>query len=95
MMGSWLQEHVWVCTYVVAGLAVVTFVLNFVFKRNRKVSRDKGGKEKSMGGMRSMGRKENVKGNVKKVKVKASRCENSTINQVGGDLTVNIKKGDG
>lgn len=92
MMGSWLQEHVWVCTYVVAGLAVVTFALNFVFKRNRKVSLDKeGGKEKGMGGMRSMG----SIGSVKKVKVKASRCENSTINQVGGDLTVNIKKGDG
>ena len=35
-IGNWLQGHVWLCTYIIAGLAILTFLLNFIFKRNKK-----------------------------------------------------------
>lgn len=31
----WLHNHVWMCTYIIAGLAILTFVLNFIVKRKR------------------------------------------------------------
>lgn len=30
---NWLQGHVWLCTYIIAGLAIMTFVLNFILKK--------------------------------------------------------------
>lgn len=32
---NWLQGHVWLCTYIIAGLAILTFVLNFIIKRKK------------------------------------------------------------
>ena len=37
-MIDWLQTHVWFCTYIIAGLAILTFVLNFIIKRNKQDS---------------------------------------------------------
>ena len=31
----WLEDHVWLCTYITLGLAVLTFLLTFVFKKNK------------------------------------------------------------
>ena len=30
---NWLQGHVWLCTYIIAVLAILTFTLNFIFKK--------------------------------------------------------------
>lgn len=30
---NWLQGHVWLCTYIIAILAILTFTLNFIFKK--------------------------------------------------------------
>lgn len=35
-MIDWLQNHVWLCTYIIAGLAILTFLFNFVFKHIHK-----------------------------------------------------------
>lgn len=35
-MINWLQGHVWMCTYIIMGLAIMTFALNFIIKRNKK-----------------------------------------------------------
>lgn len=32
-MIDWLYSHVWLCTYVIAFLAIMTFVLNFIVKK--------------------------------------------------------------
>lgn len=32
---NWLQAHVWFCTYIIAGLAILTFALNFIIKRKK------------------------------------------------------------
>lgn len=32
---NWLQGHVWLCTYILAVLAILTFVLNFIIKRKK------------------------------------------------------------
>lgn len=32
-IGIWLKEHVWLCSYVLMGLALITFLLNYFFKR--------------------------------------------------------------
>ena len=37
-MFSWLQSHVWLCTYIIATLAIMTFLLNFVFKGRKEKS---------------------------------------------------------
>jgi len=70
-MSNWLQEHVWICTYIVAGLAGITFALNFIFKQKWKEPKGTEGRR------------------VKNVKIKASRCRNSSVNQVAQDLTIN------
>ena len=33
---TWMESHVWVCTFVTAGCAVFTFFCNFIFKKNKK-----------------------------------------------------------
>lgn len=35
-MINWLQGHVWMCTYIIAILAILTFALNFIIKRNKR-----------------------------------------------------------
>ena len=35
-MINWLQGHVWMCTYIIAILAVLTFALNFIIKRSKR-----------------------------------------------------------
>lgn len=35
-MINWLQDHVWMCTYIVAVLAILTFVLNFIIKHIKR-----------------------------------------------------------
>lgn len=35
-MIDWLYNHVWLCTYIIAGLAILTFVLNFIIKLNKQ-----------------------------------------------------------
>lgn len=35
---DWLRNNVWLCTYIIAGLAFLTFVLNFIIKRNKNGS---------------------------------------------------------
>ena len=35
-MINWLQGHVWMCTYIIMGLAVLTFALNFIINRNKQ-----------------------------------------------------------
>ena len=47
-MIEWLQNHVWLCTYIIAGLAILTFVLNFIIKRNRNGVADKEAKNVKM-----------------------------------------------
>ena len=32
---NWLQGHVWLYTYILAVLAILTFVLNFIIKRKK------------------------------------------------------------
>ena len=65
-MIDWLSKHVWVCTYIIAALAVLTFVLNFIIKKH------------------------NVnKSRTTKIKQKSSHNQNSTVNQIGGDTTIN------
>lgn len=32
-MINWLQTHVWLCTYIIAALAILTFTLNFILKK--------------------------------------------------------------
>lgn len=32
---QWLEQHVWACSYVMLALALLTFLLNFIFKRNK------------------------------------------------------------
>ena len=29
----WLEQHVWLCSYVLMGLAALTFFLNFILKK--------------------------------------------------------------
>lgn len=29
----WLQTHAWLCAYITAGLAILTFVLNYLVKK--------------------------------------------------------------
>ena len=65
-MINWLSGHVWVCTYVIAFLAFLTFILNFVIKKHS----DKNNR-------------------TTKIKQKTSRNKNSTINQIGGNSTIN------
>lgn len=36
---QWLQEHVWLCTYILAGCAFITLMIT-LFKRNKKKKRD-------------------------------------------------------
>lgn len=31
---SWLKENVWLCTYIMLGIALLTFLLNFVIKKH-------------------------------------------------------------
>lgn len=35
MIGQWFENHVWLCSYVLMGLAALTFLLNFVLKKSR------------------------------------------------------------
>lgn len=35
-MIDWLHDHVWLCTYIIAGLAILTFVFNFIIKRSKQ-----------------------------------------------------------
>ena len=35
-MLKWFQTHVWMCTYIIAALAILTFLFNFVVKRIKK-----------------------------------------------------------
>ena len=30
---DWLQTHAWLCAYITAGLAILTFVINFIVKK--------------------------------------------------------------
>ncbi len=39
-MIDWLQGHVWMCTYIIAILAVLTFALNFIIKRSKRNNRE-------------------------------------------------------
>lgn len=39
-MINWLQGHVWMCTYIIAILAVLTFALNFIIKRSKRNNRE-------------------------------------------------------
>ncbi len=34
-MFEWLKDHVWLCTYIMLGIAALTFLLNFVFKKRK------------------------------------------------------------
>ncbi len=43
----WLKEHVWLCTYIMLGLAVLTFLLNFIFKKNNSEKTQSIGKVKN------------------------------------------------
>ena len=40
-MFNWLQSHAWLCTYIMATLAIMTFLLNFVFRDRDKKNRHK------------------------------------------------------
>lgn len=62
-MIDWLESHVWLCTYVLAGCALVTLILRFFIKKKRS-------------------------GLVQTIK----KSKNSTINQAGGDITINSDK---
>lgn len=33
---TWMQSHVWICTFITAGCAVLTFLCNFIFKKQKK-----------------------------------------------------------
>ena len=35
MIGQWFESHVWLCSYVLMGLAALTFLLNFVLKKSK------------------------------------------------------------
>lgn len=35
---SWLENHVAICTWVVASCSLLTFVLSFIFKKRRKIA---------------------------------------------------------
>ena len=35
---SWLENHVAICTWVVASCSLLTFVLSFIFKKKKKDS---------------------------------------------------------
>lgn len=59
---QWLQNHVAICTWIVALCAIATLLFNFVFK-NKK-------------------RKEKPSQQIKDV-------NNSNVNQVGGNMTIN------
>lgn len=63
-----LQEHVFICTWIVALCALLTFLLNFVFKKKEK------------------GRQE------EKASQKISGIHNSSVNQAGGNITINGKE---
>lgn len=32
---TWMESHVWICTFIIAGCAVLTFLCNFIFKKQR------------------------------------------------------------
>lgn len=34
-MLEWLKEHVWMCTYIMLGIAALTFLLNFVVRKHK------------------------------------------------------------
>ena len=31
----WLKDHVWLCTYLMLGIAALSFLLNYVFKKHK------------------------------------------------------------
>lgn len=59
---QWLQNHVAICTWIVALCAIATFLFNFVFKNKKR-------KEKPSQLMKDV--------------------NNSNVNQVGGNMTIN------
>lgn len=32
---TWMESHVWICTFIIAGCAVLTFFCNFIFKKKK------------------------------------------------------------
>ena len=46
---TWMESHVWICTFIIAGCAVLTFLCNFIFKKKKnnismKIDHVSGGK---------------------------------------------------
>lgn len=38
-ISTWMESHVWICTFVIAACALLTFLCNFIFKKkNNNVS---------------------------------------------------------
>jgi hypothetical protein len=33
---TWMESHVWICTFIIAGCAVLTFFCNFILKKKEK-----------------------------------------------------------
>lgn len=32
---TWMESHVWICTFIIAGCALLTFLCNFIFKKKK------------------------------------------------------------
>lgn len=32
---TWMESHVWICTFIIAGCALLTFLFNFIFKKKK------------------------------------------------------------
>lgn len=32
---AWMESHVWICTFITTGCAVLTFFCNFIFKKKK------------------------------------------------------------
>lgn len=46
---TWMESHVWICTFITAGCALLTFFCNFIFKKKKndismKINNVSGGK---------------------------------------------------
>lgn len=32
---TWMESHVWICTFIIAGCALLTFLCNFIFNKKK------------------------------------------------------------